>query len=279
MLTFKLNNGIAIPAIGFGTYKLPEGTECVAAIKMAIESGYRLIDCAAAYGNERSVGVAIEECGVDRNELFVTSKVWAADRGYDSTLRAFEKSVTDLKLDYLDLYLIHWPADPAKDENWREINAQTWRALERLLAEGRVKAIGVSNFMPVHLNALIDDSEIIPAVNQIEYNPGCQQHECVALCRLHNIIVEAWSPLGRGRVLDNPSLDEIAKRHHKSTAQICLRWEFQQRVVSLPKSANRERIEQNIDIFDFELSADEMGVIDSLQPFGQSGLAPDNVAW
>lgn len=277
--TFTLSNGVKIPAPGFGTWQAPDGEVAVEAVKCALANGYRHIDTAAAYDNERSVGRAIAESGIDRKQLFVTSKVWNTDRGYDTTLRAFDKSLADLGLDYLDLYLIHWPATEHQFDDWQLINARTWQAMQRLYSEGRVRAIGVSNFMPHHLRPLIDEAELAPMVNQIEYHPGWTQPECVTYCKEMGIVVEAWSPLGRGRVLSNPVLEAIAAAHGKSVAQICLRWELQCGVLPLPKSVTPERIRQNIDIFDFSLTTDEMRAIDTMPPTGASGLDPDTVTF
>lgn len=277
--TFTLSNGVKIPAIGFGTWQAPDGYVAVEAVKCALASGYRHIDTAAAYDNERSVGRAIAESGIDRRQIFITSKVWNTDRGYDTTLRAFDKSLALLGLDYLDLYLIHWPAAEHQFDDWRLINARTWQAVQRLYSEGRVRAIGVSNFMPHHLRPLIDEAELAPMVNQIEYHPGWTQPDCVIYCKEMGIVVEAWSPLGRGRVLADPTLEAIAAAHGKSVAQVCLRWELQSGVLPLPKSVTPERIRQNIDIFDFALTPAEMQAIDSMPPTGASGLDPDTVTF
>lgn len=274
---FILNNGVSIPSIGFGTWKAGDGAEAIDAVSCALATGYRHIDCAAAYVNERSVGKAIRLSGVPRNKLFVTSKVWNTERGFDSTLRSFDKSAADLGLDYLDLYLIHWPASAHQFENWRSINRDTWRALERLYAEGRVRAIGVSNFMPHHLEPLMADATVPPAVNQIEYHPGFTQPECVEFCDRHEIRVEAWSPLGRGRIFKNPTLIDIATHHGKSVAQICLRWELQHGIVPLPKSVTPTRIKENLDEWDYTLTAEEMSLIDALPMSGESGLDPDKI--
>lgn len=277
--TFTLSNGVKIPAIGFGTWQAPDGNVAVEAVKCALASGYRHIDTAAAYDNEQSVGRAIAESGIDRKQIFVTSKVWNTDRGYDTTLRAFDKSLALLGLDYLDLYLIHWPAAAHQFDDWQLINARTWQAMQRLYSEGRVRAIGVSNFMPHHLRPLIDEAELAPMVNQIEYHPGWTQPDCVTYCKEMGIVVEAWSPLGRGRVLADPTLKAIAAAHGKSVAQVCLRWELQSGVLPLPKSVTPERIRQNIDIFDFALTPAEMQAIDSMPPTGASGLDPDTVTF
>lgn len=274
---FVLNNGVEIPAIGFGTWQTPRGEVAVESVKYAINCGYRHIDAAAVYGNEVSVGEGIKQSGIDRNDLFVTSKVWNTERGYDSTLRAFDKTLSDLGLDYLDLYLIHWPATEHRFADWKELNLSTWRAMEKLYNDGRVRAIGVSNFLPHHLEALMDSVSIIPSVNQIEFHPGFMQKDCVEFCRKHNILVEAWSPLGTGRMLDNPLLKAIADNYDKSVAQICIRWGLQHGVLPLPKSVTPDRIKENIDVWDFSISDSDMSRIDAMAYCGGSGLNPDKI--
>lgn len=273
----KMNNGVEIPCIGYGTYKVSVDKDGVQVVKDAIEAGYRLLDTAAMYNNEEEVGKAIIESGIPRKDIFLTSKVANPDRGYDSTLRAFDRSLRLLEVDYLDLYLIHWPADKARFADWKKINSDTWRALERLLNEGRVKAIGVSNFMPEHLDALVETARELPMVNQIEFHPGWMQPEVLEWCRRNNVVVEGWSPLGRTRVLEDPLLVGIARRYGKSVAQICLRWAVQHRVVPLPKSVSPERMKSNLDIFDFSLTDAGMRLIDSMPPTGESGLTPDSI--
>ena len=273
----KLSNGLEIPCIGYGTYKVSEGHSGEQVVKDALGVGYRLLDTAAMYHNEQEVGKAIIESGIPRQEIFVTSKVANPDRGYDSTLRAFDRSLRLLEMDYLDLYLIHWPADKARFADWKKINSDTWRALERLLYEGRVKAIGVSNFMPEHLDALAETARVLPMVNQIEFHPGWMQPEVLEWCRRNNVVVEGWSPLGRARVLEDPLLVGIARRYGKSVAQICLRWAVQHGVVPLPKSVSPERMKSNLDIFDFALTDADMRLIDSMPPTGESGLMPDSI--
>ena len=273
----KMNNGVEIPCIGYGTYKVSVDKDGVQVVKDAIEAGYRLLDTAAMYNNEEQVGKAIIESGISRKDIFLTSKVANPDRGYDSTLRAFDRSLRLLEVDYLDLYLVHWPADKAHFADWKKINSDTWRALERLLNEGRVKAIGVSNFMPEHLDALAETARDLPMVNQIEFHPGWMQPEVLEWCRRNNVVVEGWSPLGRTRVLEDPLLVGIALRYGKSVAQICLRWAVQHGVVPLPKSVSPERMKSNLDIFDFSLTDADMRLIDSMPPTGESGLTPDSI--
>lgn len=276
MENMKLNNGYMIPKIGYGTWQSPDSEVTVNGVKAAIVCGYRHIDTAAAYKNEESVGEGIKESGIARKDLFVTSKVWNTQRGYEKTIAAFEKTLSDLDLDYLDLYLIHWPASKKDYENWEEINLETWRAMTDLYKAGKIKAIGVSNFKPHHLEALMK-TEVKPMVNQIEFHPGFMQEETVKYCRENGILVEAWSPLGTGRMLTNPDLQEIASHYGKSVAQICIRWCIQHDVLPLPKSVTPSRIEENSNVFDFEINAEDMQRIDALENFGGSGLDPDEV--
>lgn len=272
---YTLNNGVKIPGLGYGTWQTPEGDVAAVALETALQLGYRHIDTAAAYNNEKSVGEAIRKSGVAREELFVTSKLWNTERGYDKTLSAFDKSLSDLSLDYLDLYLIHWPANERQFPDWKEINAETWRAFEKLYKEGRIRSIGVSNYKPHHLEAFMNDAEIMPMVNQIEYHPGWIQRETVEFCQQHNILVEAWSPLGCGRMLENETLREIAKAYNKTVAQICLRWCLQNNVLPLSKSVTPSRIEENSKIFDFEIASSDMERINNLEASGFSGFDPD----
>ena len=274
---FKLNNEVKIPSVGFGTWQTPDGEAAINAIKIAVDHGYRHIDTAAIYGNEKGVGSGIKACSLDRKELFVTSKVWNTERGFESTLKAFEKSLNDLQLDYLDLYLIHWPATAHQFSNWQQLNSDTWRAMEKLYTEGRIKSIGVSNFLEHHLEPLLENATIIPTVNQIEYHPRCTQDACVKFCTENNILIEGWSPLGRGKVLEHKMLKEMASKYNKSVAQVCIRWALQNKVLPLPKSTTPHRIKENFDVFDFEISASDMKSIDQMENFGGSGLHPDTI--
>lgn len=273
---FALNNGYEIPCVGFGTWQTPDGDTAVMAVREAIKAGYRHIDTAAVYGNECGVGQGIKMSGIDRKKLFVTSKVWNTERGYDRTMAAFEKTLADLELDYLDLYLIHWPASICQSSDWEQINLETWRAMTELYEAGRIKAIGVSNFMPHHLEALLK-TEVAPMVNQIEFHPGQMQEETVRFCRERNILVEAWSPLGTGRMLTNETLTKIAEKYHKSAAQLCIRWCLQNSVLPLPKTVTPSRMIENAQVFDFTISDEDMTAINVMPYCGGSGLHPDKI--
>lgn len=266
----QLNNEVVIPQLGLGVWQAKDGHEVEQAVKTAIECGYRLIDTAAVYGNETGVGRAIADSDVPREELFITTKVWNADQGYEQTLAAFDQSLERLGLDYVNLYLIHWPV-PAKD-----LYVDTWRALEKLYEDGNVKAIGVSNFTIDYLERLMNESTIVPAVNQIELHPYLSQIELRDYCKQHGIAVESYSPLGGagGRLLDEPILREIGERYGKSPAQVTIRWHLQHELIVIPKSVTPDRIRQNIDVFDFELSADDMAAIDNLNTDTRVGSDP-----
>lgn len=273
---YTLQNGNSIPSIGFGTWE-STGEAGYDAVIWALEAGYRHIDTAYIYQNEIQVGRAIKDSGVERENIFLTTKLWNTERGYEKTKAAFENSLINLGTDYLDLYLIHWPANSKQFDNWKIINAETWRALEELYLDGRIKNIGVSNFMVKHLDALFETAEIKPFVNQIEHHPGYLQKETVQFCFDHNIVVEAWSPLGRGKVLQNETIVKIAERYDKEPAQICIKWNLQSGLLPLPKSVTKQRIFSNLDVSDFHLTEDEIQEINSLPEMGFSGLYPDSI--
>ncbi|MET1180287.1 aldo/keto reductase [Peribacillus simplex] len=270
--TTTLHNGVKMPWFGLGVFKVEEGPELVNAVKVAIKHGYRSIDTAAIYENEEGVGQGIregiKEAGISREDLFVTSKVWNADLGYESAIAAYEKSLKKLGLDYLDLYLIHWPVEGKYKE--------AWRALETLYKEGKVKSIGVSNFQIHHLKDLMEDAEVKPMVNQVECHPRLTQKEVQAFCKEQGIQLEAWSPLMQGELLDNDDLQAIATKHGKSVAQVILRWDIQNGIVTIPKSTKEHRIVENSSIFDFELTEEEMNQIDGLNQNHRVGPDPDN---
>lgn len=264
--TVRLRNGVEMPRLGLGTYKSPSGGEVERAVSSALELGYRSIDTASLYGNEAGIGAAIAASGVPRTDLFLTSKVWNHEQGYEGTLAAFTRSLERLGTDYLDLYLVHWPRAESLD---------TWRAMERLLDEGAAHAIGVCNHLEHHLDELLQVANILPMVNQYEFHPWLQQRSLRDFCRRHDIVVEAWAPLMKGRVDEVPEIVRIGKRHDKSPAQVAIRWLLQQGVVTIPKSVHRERIAENADVFDFELDAGEMSAIDAVDRNLRIGPEPD----
>ncbi|MED5052959.1 aldo/keto reductase [Anoxybacillus rupiensis] len=263
-----LSNGVKMPWLGLGVYKVSNGDEVVKAVRTALEIGYRHIDTASFYENEEGVGQAIKESGIPREQLFVTTKVWNTEQGYEETLQAFKRSANKLGLEYVDLYLVHWPV--------KKTYKETYRALEKLYKEGFVRAIGVSNFHIHHLENLMTDCEIKPMVNQVEYHPRLTQQELHAFCRKHQIQLEAWSPLMRGVLLEEPILVDIANKYGKSPAQVILRWDLQNQVVTIPKSVTPQRIKENAEIFDFELTAEEMERIHSLNQNKRIGKNPND---
>ncbi|RFS26520.1 aldo/keto reductase [Chitinophaga silvatica] len=265
--TVTLSNGVKMPYLGLGVFKTKEGQEVVDAVTYALDAGYRHIDTAAIYGNEEGVGIAIENNKVNRSEIFLTSKVWNANQGYDSTLKAYDESLAKLKTDYLDLYLIHWPVKGKYKD--------TWKALEKLYADGRIKAIGVSNFLQHQLEDLLQTANVVPMVNQLEFHPYLVQQPLLDFCQQHKIQYEAWSPLMQGKIFEIPLLKELADKYKVSVAQLVLRWDLQKGVVTIPKSIKNERIISNADIFNFEISAEDIKKIDGLDRGERVGPDPD----
>jgi methylglyoxal/glyoxal reductase len=266
-----LSNGVEMPWLGLGVFRASEGGEVEQAIQWALDYGYRSIDTATVYENEQGVGEGVRRAGVPREELFITTKVWNTDHGYDNTLKAFNTSLQRLGMDYVDLYLIHWPV-PGKFKD-------TWRALEELYGTGKAKAIGVSNFLVPHLEDLLADAKIIPMVNQVEFHPYLVQSELLAFCGKHDIRVEAWSPLMKGRAANEPTLTNLAAKYGKSAAQLVLCWDLRHEVVTIPKSVHRERIAENADIFHFEISEEDMAAIDALDRGKRFGPDPNNITF
>ncbi|WDL99101.1 aldo/keto reductase [Alicyclobacillus sp. ALC3] len=264
-----LNNGVLMPWFGLGVYKTPPGEVVETSVRMAIEHGYRSIDTAKLYDNEEGVGIAVRDSGVKREDIFVTTKLWNTDQGYDQTLQEFDASLKRLGMDYVDLYLIHWPGT--------RLYKETWKAFEKLYKDGHVRAIGVSNFNIHHLEDILSDSEVVPAVNQVELHPRLNQAELREFCESKGIRLEAWSPLMRGQILDDPTITRIAETHGKTPAQVILRWDLDHGVITIPKSVHENRIKENADIFDFTLTVEEMAAIDSLNNGTRVGPDPDDL--
>lgn len=268
---FVLENGVELPFLGYGTYLVQDAN----IVLQAIENGYRHLDTARRYENEAAVGQAVRACGLPRRELFLTSKVWKTELGYDKTMASFEASLKDLGVNYLDLFLIHWPL-PFPGADWKPLVSESWKALEQLYEEGAVRAIGVCNFLPQHLMHLMKTAHTLPMVNQLEFHPGYPQHATLAFCHNHGIQAEAWSPLGRGKLLEDPLILELAEKYGKSPAQICLRFCLQNNVLPLPKSSAPERMRDNLDIFDFELDLEEVYRLMTMPQTGWSGIHPEH---
>ncbi|TET90714.1 MAG: aldo/keto reductase [Methanomassiliicoccales archaeon] len=265
----KLNNGAEMPIFGLGTFQAERGGETREAVLDAFDAGYRLVDTAAMYGNEEDVGRAVRECGIPREEIFVTTKLWNDDHGYDRAVAAFEESLEKLGLSYVDLYLIHFPVEGLRNESWR--------ALETLQEEGKCKSIGVSNYMIWHLEELLKYSSTVPVINQVEFNPFLYQKDLLEFCHSHNIRLEAYSPLTKGHRLNDPNLAEIALNYSKTPAQILIRWVLQRDIIVIPKSSRKERIYENADVFDFEISHEDMKALDSLNEGLRTSWDPSTV--
>ena len=271
---YTMNNGMKIPCMGFGTYKAAEGNDATV-IKTAIEAGYRYFDTASLYYTEEALGQAIKESGIPREEFFIVSKMWTDQLGFDKVKIALEESLTKLQMDYLDIYLIHWPRASENYDEWKSVLTDTWKAMEELQKEGKIKALGLSNFLPHHMKHILDNCEIKPVVNQLELHPGYMQYATVKYCEDHDILVQAWSPLGRFRMADNPLLVQLTEKYQVSFAQLCLRFLIQLGIIPLPKASSIERIKQNMDVFGFEIEEEDMYRILTMPECGWSGEYPD----
>ena len=271
---YTLNNGVKNPCLGYGTYKAADG-KSADIIEMAIEAGYRYFDTASFYGTEEYLAEAIRRSGVPRKEFFITSKAWKTQMGYENVKKAFRQSLEMLKTDYLDLYLIHWPLPEEGYEDWKQLDKETWRAMEELYQAGKVRAIGLSNFLPHHIDNILEDCTVRPAVDQIEYHPGYSQEAAVQYCKERNILVQAWSPIGRQRVLEEPLVLELAGKYAVSPAQICLKFAVQRGIIPLPKSSSVERMKENLDLYSFEMEREDIWRLATMPQAGWSGEHPD----
>ncbi len=280
--TYVMRNGVKIPCVGFGTWQTPDGEIAVNAVKTAIEAGYRHIDTAAAYGNEPSVREGIARSGIRREDLFLTTKRPGRPefRGYEGCIKIFNQSLKNLGTDYVDMYLVHWPIPPFGwngDEGWKKELQETWRAFEKLYKDGKIRAIGVCNCFEEHIKVIYDTCEIKPMLDQIEFHPSYMQQDTVDFCTKEGMLVEAWGPLATGRIFEVEEMKAFAEKYNKSIAQICIRWELQKGLLPLPKSKTPERIIENTKVFDFEISEEDMALIDKVEGCGWSGLYPGGV--
>ena len=271
---FKLNNDMKIPCVGFGTYKAAGGNN-VEVLKTAIEAGYRYFDTASFYQTEDFLGQAIRESNLPREDFFLVSKMWKDEMGYQQTKDALEKSLKRLGTDYLDIYLIHWPRPSADCENWKELDLETWRAMEELQKEGKIRGLGLSNFLPHHIKNILENGTVKPVVNQLELHPGYMQQAAVQYCKEHGIQMQAWSPIGRRRILEDGLILELAGKYQVSPAQLCLRFLLQNDIIPLPKSSSMERMKQNMDLFHFEISEEDVSRLATMPQAGWSGEHPD----
>lgn len=271
---FVLQNGVKMPRIGYGTYKCTDGSDGQI-VRMALEAGYRLLDTAAVYENEEYVGKAVRESGIPRKEIFLTSKVWKTNLGYEKTKKSFEESLERLQTEYLDLFLLHWPKPASDTENWKELDRESWKALEEFYHQGKVRAIGVSNFLPHHLEALMENADVRPMVNQLELHVGYLQEAAVQYCKSWGIQVQAWSPLGRRRVLEEPAVVGMAEKYNVSPAQILLKFLLQQNLGVIPKASSMERMRQNLELPDIEITEEDLCFLRCLPQIGWSGEHPD----
>lgn len=276
---YELSGGVKIPCIGFGTWRAENGDMATTSVREALKCGYRHIDTAAGYGNEESVGMAVKESGIAREDIFITSKLQNDMHGYENTMKAFKQTLKNLDMDYLDLYLIHWPNPVKYRDQWQEANAGTWKAFEELHKAGLIRGIGVSNFHPHHLDALMQTAKIQPMVNQIRLCPGDTQDNVVDYCRKHSILLEAYSPLGVGKIFEVPQMQSLAEKYGKSIAQICVRWSLERGYLPLPKSITPERIRENADVFDFQLTLKDVQIIADLKGCCGYSADPDTITW
>ena len=271
---YILNNGVEIPAVAFGTYKAADG-KSADVIRTAIEAGYRYFDTASFYGTETYLAEAVRESGISRDEIFIASKLWKTEMGYDNVKKAFERTLENLETDYLDLYLIHWPLPEPGYKEWKQLDKETWRAMEELYQEGKIRAIGLSNFLPHHIENILEDCTVRPAVDQIEYHPGYSQEAVVQYCKERDILVQAWSPIGRQRVLTEGLVQELAEKYGVSPARICLKFAVQRGIIPLPKSSSMERMKDNLDLYSFEREQEDIWRLATMPQAGWSGEHPD----
>lgn len=275
----RLNNGVMMPKLGLGTWQLPESDQLVCDLAAAIDRGFHYIDTAAIYDNQTCVGKAIKQCDTAREDLFILSKCWTTNRTYDSVMRAFDQTLKELQLDYLDAYLIHWPCTKGDPLAWQSVNIGTWRAFETLYEQKLVRAIGISNFLPHHLVSFLARANIAPQLNQIEHHPGYPQSNCVKYCQANDIQMLGWSPLGHGHMIDSDLVHDIAEKHNRSAAQVLLRWSLQTNVIPVTHTLNPAHQAENLAIFDFELDEDDMIMLNQLPEQSFSGLSPDHVSF
>lgn len=271
---YILNNGVEIPAVAFGTYKAADG-KSADVIRTAIEAGYRYFDTASFYGTETYLAEAVRESGISRDEIFIASKLWKTEMGYDNVKKAFERTLENLETDYLDLYLIHWPLPEPGYKEWKQLDKETWRAMEELYQEGKIRAIGLSNFLPHHIENILEDCTVRPAVDQFEYHPGYSQEAVVQYCKERDILVQAWSPIGRQRVLTEGLVQELAEKYGVSPARICLKFAVQRGIIPLPKSSSMERMKDNLDLYSFEMEQEDIWRLATMPQAGWSGEHPD----
>lgn len=273
--TYTLSDGVQVPKIGFGTWQMPNDEHTTKVVENAINVGYRHIDTAQMYGNEEAVGNGIKNSGIAREELFITTKLNNQNHTYELAKKSIDESLGLLGLDYIDLFLIHWPNPKQYRENWQESNIESWRAMEEAQQQGKIRSLGVSNFMPHHLDALIDSVQVMPTVNQILLNPSEMQPDTVARNKELNILSEAYSPLGTGKIFDVPAMKDLAEKYNKSIAQVAIRWSLQHGFLPLPKSSTLSRAEENANVFDFEISEEDMKIMDGLKGLAGSMISPD----